>query len=246
MTVLLTIISKKTVLASTIIRSIKGSPQVEGNRPPPWNCDLPPLLFRQRRLRPHYWENLYDVPQPLAYMFCEALPIEERTPKVILSVLLAQLCRQNSELLAAVTSKIQEFKSASASMEDLIAIFREDVAKYVRRYYLVIDGLDRAANCSELLLSRISGNSKNGPKVLILSSPSQETMSKLQSHPTFEITPRHIEQDIQVMLLTQINEVVRALAAPAPAQRLRNCSRLATTALFSGSRYSRSILRRNP
>jgi hypothetical protein len=201
---------KKSVLAAKIIRSIKGSPQVEGNRPPPWNCDLPPLLFRQRRLRPHYWENLYDVPQPLAYMFCGALPVEERTPDVILSALLAQLCRQNSDLLATVTTKMEELKSDSASIENLIAIFRQDVPKYLHRYYLVIDGVDLAVSCVDIHLLSFVSQEINGPKILILSSPSPEITSKLHPHPTFEIMPRRIERDIQMILPTHINEAVQA------------------------------------
>jgi hypothetical protein len=204
-------LSKKSVLAAKIIRSLKGSPQVEGNRPPAWRCDLSMDGPYRRQLGPHYWKDLYDVPEPLAYVFCDALPIEERTSAVVLSVLLAQLCRQNSELLSTITMKMEQLQSASASVQDLTTMFSVDVARIIRRYYLILDGLDRVGDCVKVLLDLVGQN--NCPKILVFSRSPAENLSDLMEHPTFEITREHIEHDIKLILQSEIKDAVSALGS---------------------------------
>jgi len=197
------------VLAAKIIRSLKQSPRIEGNRGPIRNGDFSMRSFYRQQLGQHYWDNLYNAPESLAYIFCDALPVEERTSTVIISVLLAQLCRQSSELLDAVTMRMEKSIHAPASYEDLVAVFVEDTTKILARYFLIVDGLDRTAGCAKFLLN-LTATRHNSPKILILSRPVPMIIEELNLYPTFEITAAQVSEDIKLVLPSYLRNVISA------------------------------------
>lgn len=195
----------KSVLAAKIGRALEPNPKVDGTPFQKGNRNSSIKNFYKQQIGPHYWEDLYDVPHPVAYMFCDSLPIEERTSSVILSVLLAQLCRQNSELLAAATSRMGASQHAYASPEDLATILRQDVTRILHRYYLIIDGLDRIDGFAGILCSIMKSKS-DGPKILTFSRSSDDLLT---AFPMLEITQAHTTQDIKVFLQAQVADIMR-------------------------------------
>lgn len=154
-------------------------------------------MYKQQ-LGVHYWDNLCDAPVPFAFIFCSSLPIEERNSSVVLSVLLAQLCAQNSDLLAAVASRMSASKHSLATIEELSMVFETDVPKFSSQYYLIINDLDRIHGFREVLQAIMSGKSQY--KILLL----QRSIKTSVSHPVLEITPEIVDQDIRKVLSSQI------------------------------------------
>ena len=125
---------------------------------------------------------------------------------VVLSVLLA---RQNSELLVAVTSRMEESPQPATSIGELVTIFIEDVTRTVHRYYLIINGIDRVTDLAQFL-ANLDSSRPNIPNIIALSRPEPEIINILNKYPMISMTRDQGKGDTKCVLPSYISDLITA------------------------------------